>query len=184
MLRANAPGPKGTPRLPPGNPSCGSGPLWLPAQPSAVTSITNEPLCGGRRFTPIHMPTRYLDRKFDSYRPCASLSKPPAWLLPRPVDQAGTASDVMIRPVACRPREVRLSTCAARLWSPPRGSRTKGAGELAYCRSGCCPPGHGAAPHVSSRSIEAPVRDGVRVLAARVDGPRSERPAMWPSGAE
>ena len=41
--------------------------------------------------------------------------------------------------------------------------------------------GQSAASHVPSSSFEAPVRDGVRVLAARVDGPigKAGQVAQW-----
>ena len=71
---------------------------------------------------------------------------------------------------------MRLSTCAARICSPPRGARSAGEshapeGLASWHTADRAGVGHSAASHVLSRSFEAPVRDGVRVLAARVDGP-------------
>ena len=71
---------------------------------------------------------------------------------------------------------MRLSTCAARLGSPPRGAHSAGEsrareGLASWHTADRAGVGHSAASHVPSRSFEAPVRDGVRVLAARVDGP-------------
>ena len=74
--------------------------------------------------TPIHMPTRYPDIKFDSDYPGASLSKPPVWLPPAP--HGPSWSRFRRFDSTGRPREVRISTCAARLGSPPRGAHSAG----------------------------------------------------------